>query len=102
MNTLNKTPMHQLVDKNDRPYFLWDCNMTLSEFRNGLQGEDLELKKYLLAKLMRQAKPDDVFYFVSPQTVANMLPKLESMLGNKAPFWRWLISTWKGQGRVIR
>jgi hypothetical protein len=40
--------------------------MTLDEFKEGLRSADLEVRVYLVGKLMRQAKPDDVFTFVSP------------------------------------
>jgi hypothetical protein len=34
---LNPTPKDKLLDSQGRPYFLWDCDMTLEEFQRGLQ-----------------------------------------------------------------
>lgn len=43
---------------------------------------------------MRQAKPDDVFTFVSAEDIADLWPDLERYLGRTRPFWRWLLGYW--------
>ena len=43
--------------------------MTLEEFLAGLRNPDPGVRAYLVAKLMRQAKPDDVFSFVSRREI---------------------------------
>jgi hypothetical protein len=58
---LNPTPPEHLVDADGQPYFLSDGQMTLDEFRAGLRDPDPDVRAYLTGKLMRQAKPDDVF-----------------------------------------
>lgn len=75
---LNLTPATALVDRQGRPYFLWDLNMT--------------------GKLMRQAKPDDVFTFVKLATIRELWPLLERYLGDKRPFWTWLLERWSDAG----
>ena len=37
---LSPTPPEKMVDTQGRPYFLWDCDMTLDEFRQGLADPD--------------------------------------------------------------
>ena len=74
---LNQTPPERLVDIAGRPYFLWDVDMTLDEFRKRLNDPDLEIRGYLVGKLMRQAKPDDVFAFVSMAEIVDLWPRLE-------------------------
>jgi len=58
---LQPTPEHLLTDSEGRPYFLWDCEMTVEELRAGLLDPDRRVRAYLAGKVMRQAKPDDVF-----------------------------------------
>ena len=99
---LNPTPMDKMLDRQGRPYFLWDCDLDLEAFRQRLQSSDPEVRAYFIGKLMRQAKPDDVFEFVSPRTIREMWPQLERFLGDKLPFWSWLFTTWEAQGRVWR
>jgi hypothetical protein len=50
-----------------------------------------------MAKLMRQAKPDDVFTFVSLAELDAVWPSLEPQLGAKREFWQWVLATWRAQ-----
>jgi len=88
------TPEDKLVDAHGRPYFLWDCDMTLAEFERRLREENDEGRAYLMGKLMRQAKPDDVFTFVSVAEIVAAWPALRRYLGRSEPFWRWLLGQW--------
>ena len=99
---LSPTPIETMVDAEGHPYFLWDSDMTLAEFRSGLQDPDPEVRAYLVGKLMRQAKPDDAFTFVSPKEIRELWPRLERYLGNTRPFWTWLLESWEAQGHVWR
>lgn len=96
------TPEECLTDAQNRPYFLWDCDLTLDEFRRRLEDPDPEVRAYLVGKLMRQAKPDDVFLFVRPRTIRELWPQLNRYLGQTRAFWTWLFDTWEAQGRVWR
>jgi len=99
---LNVTPPERLVDGQNRPYFLWDSGMTLDQFRKGLADPDVDVRAYLVGKLMRQAKPDDVFQFVRAREIRALWPRLARYLGRTRDFWSWLFATWEGQGRVWR
>jgi hypothetical protein len=99
---LNPPPSEKMVDRQQRPYFLWDCDLDIDQFRRRLRNPNLEIRAYFIGKLMRQAKPDDVFEFVSAKTIRELWPRLERFLGEKRPFWEWLFSAWETQGRVWR
>ena len=92
---LNPTPRERLVDDRGRPYFLWDADMTLEAFEERLRDPDVEVRAYLLGKLMRQAKPDDVFGFASMDQIAELWPRLERYLGKSRPFWTFVLDWWK-------
>jgi hypothetical protein len=94
MSALNPTPRRVLVDGKGRPYFLWDMDMTLDEFEGALRTLDPQIRGYLIAKLMRQAKPDDVFSFVTIAEIRAVWPFVESRLGQKKRFWHWLLGQW--------
>jgi len=102
VSALNPTPPERLVDAHGRPYFLWDEDLTLEEFVARLRDPAPDARAYYLGKLLRQAKPDDVFTFVHPQEIADAWTEIERYLGNARPFWTWLIGTWERQGRVRR
>lgn len=94
---LSRTPPERLVDGEGRPYFLWDVDMTLEAFEQGIRDPEPSVRAYLVGKLMRQAKPDDVFTFVSVREIEDLWPLLERYLGKVRPFWSWLLATWRAQ-----
>jgi hypothetical protein len=98
MSLLNPTAPDRMVDAAGRPYFLWDVDMTVDQFRAGLRSPDLEVRAYLVAKLMRQAKPDDVFLFVRVSDIVELWPRLERFLGRSGSMWRWLLDRWREEG----
>ena len=83
-----------MLDPQGRPYFLWDCDLTLPQFTDALRSDDVETRAYFVGKLLRQAKPDDVFQFVSLAELGRLWPTYVKYLGSKEPFWRWLLSSW--------
>ena len=91
---LNLTSPEVLTDSQGRPYFLWDCDLTLTEFEERLRDPDPVVQAYFIAKLMRQAKPDDVFRFVTLAKIRTLWPTLVPHLGHARPFWSWLLETW--------
>ena len=96
------TPRDRLVDQQGRPYFLWDVEMTLEEFERALRDADPPARSYLIGKLMRQAKPDDVLQFVSPQELVDLWPSTERYLGKMREFWAWLLGKWEASGYIRR
>jgi hypothetical protein len=94
MSVLNPTPPERLVDRHGRPYFLWDDEMTLDTFKARLRDPDLDVRAYFFGKLMRQAKPDDVFTLVTLQDIRQLWPRLERYLGRTREFWTWLLERW--------
>jgi hypothetical protein len=94
MSVLNPTSPERLVDARGRPYFLWDVDMTIDRFRELLRDAGQEQRAYLVGKLMRQAKPDDVFTFVSLQDIRQLFPLSRRHLGQSREFWEWLLDAW--------
>jgi len=92
---LNPTPPEKMLDSQGRPYFLWDCDLDVHQFKRRLEDANSVVRGYFIGKLMRQAKPD-----VSARTIREEWAQLEKHLGDKRAFWTWLFSTWESQGRV--
>jgi hypothetical protein len=99
MSLLAPTPPDRLVDARNRPYFLWDTELTIDEFRARLRDPDPEVRAYFIGKLMRQAKPDDVFSFTTLAEIQSHRPALERYLGNTREFWIWLLDKWRANDR---
>jgi Uma2 family endonuclease len=94
MSVLALTPPERLVDARQRPYFLWDSDMTVDEFRARLRDPDPEVRAYFAGKLMRQAKPNDAFAFMTLDEIVRQLPAIARYLGSTYDFWIWLLSKW--------
>jgi hypothetical protein len=69
VSVLAPTPLDRLTDASGRPYFLWDDDMSIETFRAKLLDPDPAVRAYFIGKLMRQAKPDDVFSFVTVREI---------------------------------
>ena len=52
-----------------RPYFLWDEDMSIAEFRERLHSAPRNERLRLLARLLREARDSDVWRFVSPSLI---------------------------------
>lgn len=94
VSILNPTPPESMVDGQGRPYFLWDTDMTLVRFQELLAGDDVEVRALLIAKLMRQAKPDDVFQFLTVGEIRAEWARIEPSLGKTREFWTWILGQW--------
>ena len=95
MAGLAPTPPDRLLDAQGRPYFLWDEDTRVEQFRERLRDPDPAVRAYYLGKLMRQAKPDDVFTFVTLREIEEQLPAVEPYLGRSRPFWLWILERWR-------
>jgi hypothetical protein len=95
MSAMNPTPPDRLVDALGRPYFAWDLDLTLEAFRQRLGHPDPEVRAYFIGKLMRQAKPDDVFSFVTARAIRADWVRIEPHLGRQRAFWTWLFGQWE-------
>jgi hypothetical protein len=49
---------------------------------------------------MRQAKPDDVFQFITLGEIEAQWSEIVPHLGRTREFWTWLLVKWRGQGRA--
>lgn len=97
---LNPTPLERMVDSRGKPYFLPDLpdDMTLDKFRKALADPNLKARAVCLVCLLRNARPDDVFFLVSPGQLREMWSLVEGHLGRRERFWCWLMDSLKELG----
>ena len=80
------------------PYFLWDEPMTVAEFKQRLKTASPPEQRRLLAKLLREARDTDVWFFTTPQEVWQRWNELSPMLGRRRAFWEFLFQRWQKAG----
>lgn len=90
-----------MKDDAARPYFLWDEEQTLGEFRRSLGEASPEEWIRLVGKLMREARDTDVWEFVTPQEVWLKWPSLKPFLGRRTEFWEYLLTNWHKDGYLV-
>lgn len=85
-----------MTDALGRPYFLWDCDMSLATFEERLRDPDPEMRAHFLAKLLRQARPDDAISMVGTRAIRAAWPSIENQLGDKHDLWSWWLRVTDG------
>ena len=100
---MDRRPLTLDLDQEQlRPYFLWDEDVSIHEFKQRLRSGDAAERHRLLAKLMREARDSDVWAFVTPAEVASALPAVAPRLGRRRGFWEFLIGGWREDGLLGR
>ena len=71
------------TDDARRPDFLWDEDLSIAEFKEALAAGGDEGDR-VPGKMLREANDQDVWRFVTPQQVANALPRQLFLSGGAA------------------
>jgi len=85
-------------DDNAIPYFFWDRKVTVGELRSALTDRTDPRRIPLLRALLREARPDEVWDFVTPEVVAAEFDMIRPGLGRRRQFWEWLLQAWRDHG----
>ena len=87
-------------DVTGRPDFLWDEPLTREGLNKLLAGGSDEDRVYYAAKILREARFEEVWEYLSPAFLAANWEKLRWRLGRKKGFWEFIYTTWHGHGLV--
>jgi hypothetical protein len=87
-----------LDDPATRPWFLWDEDLSVGELRGILADEAHPRWLDLAAKVMREARDDQVWRFLSVRRVAARLPEIAPRLGRRRGFWDYMFGAWRRHG----
>ena len=86
----------------NRPYFLSDPVMTLDTYLARLQDDDPYCRGYYIAQVMREAKPDDVFTFVTKAEIEMLWHRIVRHLGRSRGLWAWILCEWRAPKHAPR
>lgn len=81
-----------------RPWFLWDEDLSVRELRAILADESHPRWVELAAKVMREARDDQVWLFLPVERVAARYVDPAPRLGRRRPFWDHLLRAWRRLG----
>lgn len=99
MNDFHAPPLTATLDNPASvPYFLWDEPLPLADFRKRLTDSNPEVRARYRAKLLREARPGDVWKFLTPEEVARDFDALKPRLGRRREFWEFVFDGWRAHG----
>ena len=78
--------------------FAWDREISEERLRTALSNASDADHDRLLALVLREARPDEVWRWTTPEHVAVHFERVEARLGRKREFWRWLLAGWRRLG----
>ena len=62
--------------KSNRPYFLWDYDLSEDDVRRILAGDNETEKIWMMSRILTSARLDDIWRFTTASHGAVMFPKL--------------------------
>lgn len=87
-----------LLDEETVPYFLWDRHISVARLREILGDRTHPMRIQLLQVLLREAKTEHVWHFLSPLEVTESWEAVRPGLGRRRPVWEWLLDAWRKHG----
>ena len=89
-----------LADPETRPWFLWDEDLSVRELREILADRRHPRWVELAARVMREARDDQVWLFLAPAQVAACYQDIAPRLGRRRAFWDYLLGAWRRHGLI--
>lgn len=84
----------------DRPYFLWDMKITEAELRERLQHPDPHIRAQWQGRVMREARFDETWQYLTLDEVLRDWEYLRRHLGRKRAAWESLLHGWREDGLI--
>jgi len=89
-----------MKEEHCRPYFLWDEPLTIAQLREILRTGDERERLTYMAKILREARYEDVWEFLTVDDIVRNWEHLAPRLGKRRPFWEFLLRKWRELGLV--
>jgi len=84
----------------DKPDFLWDEPLSRDQLKQLMVSGSEEDRVYYAAKILREARFEEVWDYITPTFFGRQWDKLRTRLGRKKRFWQFLHDTWKSHGLI--
>jgi len=76
-----------------RPYFIWDYDLTDSDVRAILHGDDETQIAWLVARLLESARYEDIWQYISLTELRLIFPQLQLKPQVRA-VWEFALRAW--------
>jgi len=82
----------------ERPYFLWDYDLSYDDVRTILRGDDLQQRYWLVGRIIEYAAWEDIWKFLTVADIQKALPHLRIRKKIKE-IWEVAIARWTADER---
>jgi len=65
-----------------------------------LRAGDASEKVEWASRILREARLDDVWRFLSVDDVLQLWPQMAPRLGRRRAFWTWMLDRWRADGLI--
>jgi hypothetical protein len=79
-----------------KPYFIWDYDLTDADIWAILRGDDEQQKTWLIARLLESARYEDIWQYISLAELRLIFPKLKLKPQVRAA-WEFALSVWAAE-----
>ena len=79
-----------------RPYFLWDYDLSEADIRSILRGGESQEKSWLVARILESAAYEDVWKFLTLAELQAVFPSLQLKPQVRAA-WEFALQVWDGE-----
>ncbi len=86
------------TDEDGIPYFMWDERLSAGRIRNELSTAPKPRRIELMAKIMRDARLEDVWKFMTISDIVEHRDELFARLGWHKGLWVFLYNRWIDNG----
>jgi hypothetical protein len=84
--------------KANRPWFLWDVDVSEEELRERLRQPNDDMRAQWQACVMREARYREVWQYLSLAEILRDWPNIQRHLGRSRAFWEFLLRGWREDG----
>jgi len=82
----------------DRPYFLWDVEITDAELRKRLRHPDPAIRAQWQGRVLREARFSEVWEYLSLEEILRDWELIRRHLGRRREQWEFLLRGWREDG----
>ena len=86
----------------DRPYFIWNVDISDAEFRERLRHPDLRIRAQWEGTLLREARVEDVWRYLSLSEILENWEFIRRHLGRRRRLWESTLEAWREHGFIAR
>lgn len=82
-----------MTSSSQRPYFLWDYNLTDADIKKIIRGGNEVEKQWMIGRILTSARYQDIWKYLTINDIVSEFPNLRLRPGVKQA-WQRALNTW--------